>query len=75
MKKIKIVTCIVFIIALLGLAVLTSIDLFYSLGVEDKIYEILNSKLGRIVVKCIVICISLGTAFIVHAMYKMVQEK
>lgn len=75
MKKMKSVTCIVCIIAFITLAILTCIDLFYSLGIEDKIYDLLNTKVMRIVVKCIVICISSFLAFIIHEMYKMVQEK
>ncbi len=67
MKKFKNVARIVLITILIIVAILTFVDMIYPLGVEDKIYDFLNTKIMRkFLVKIFVICMSLLWVFVIN---------
>ena len=67
MKKITNTILIVLMMVCAIVALLTFIDMFYSLGVEDKIYNFLNSKVMRkYIMKILVICWCLAWIFVLY---------
>jgi len=76
MKNFKNITRITLITILIIVAILTFVDMIYPLGVEDKIYDFLNTKIMRkFFVKIFVICMFLSWIFVINEILSNKKNK